>query len=189
MCTHVNVWQIACSAGVMYRPALVFFMFMAAAMSIEQHVEQKKQELLVHNPWAQSNPWHLQDKVFCLCTRCTTQQPLMQRNVMVAKRTAYSHRKSDVSKRLVSEKEVTQANGSLTLVPYGDFFRMYRLHVAGSADDSGYACDLSQHLQQDAALQSATCLQEREQMDSVFGHHDGHDTPNMPAMNLDAGGG
>lgn len=125
-------------------PGLLLLVSMAAALSIEQQVERKKQELLVHNPYARSNPSHLQEKVFCLCTRCTT-EPLMHRNAMVASRTAYHHRKLDISKKLVSEGEINKANGSSTVVPYGDYFGMFRQFLVGAADENGFPCGFRNH--------------------------------------------
>ena len=60
---------------------------------------------------------------------------------MVAKRTAYNHRELDIKKKLVNEDAVTKANGSLTLVSYGDFFGMFRQYVAGKADENGFPCN------------------------------------------------
>ncbi len=160
---------------------------MAAVFSIEQQVERKKQELLVHNPWARANTWHLQDKVFCLCTSCTT-EPLMKRNAMVARRTAYSHRKSDVTRKLIRAGELAKANGSLTLVPYGDFIDMFRLYVEGAADETGLLCNLSNVQEQECSLHSESEELQREDVAFDSWHCGCLDAPNAPAMSPYAGG-
>ena len=161
------------------RPAVLLLVSMAAILSIEQQVEQKKQDLIAHNHWATENPYNLQDKAFCLCTRCTT-EPLMKRNAMVAKSTAYSHMKLDIKKKLVSEDAVTKANGSLTLVSYGDFFGMFRQYVAGEADENGFPCDPSDLQGQDELSHDAMDAPEREDMDCDMGQREYHDGADMP---------
>jgi len=109
---------------------------MAGSRCVEAQVALKKQELLKYNPWANTDPSRLEDRVFCLCTRCTV-QPLMLRSVMSLRRTAYAHREVDVSNKLVDKAALLKANGSLTVVPFGDFFKMYTYYVQGKADENG----------------------------------------------------
>ncbi len=51
---------------------------------------------------------------------------------MITKRTAYAHRKSDVTRNTISAEDLARANGILTLVSYGDFIDMFRLYVEGA---------------------------------------------------------
>ena len=168
---------------------LLLLVSMAAVFSIEQQVKRKKQELLVHNPWARANPWQLQDKVFCLCTNCTT-EPLMKRHAMVARRTAYSHRKIDVTRKLISAGELAKANGSLQLthVSYGDFIDMFRLYVEGAADETGVRRNLSNVQEQECSLHNESEEPQREDVGFESWHCGCHDTPNAPAMSPNAGG-
>ena len=73
---------------------------------------------------------------------------------MVARRTAYSHQKSDVTIKLIRAGELAKASGSLTLVPYGDFIDMFRLYVEGAADEAGVRCNLSNVQEQECSLHS-----------------------------------
>jgi len=159
------------------------------SIDIEQRVEGKKQELLRYNAWARSNPSLLQDKVFCLCTRCTA-VPLMNRNCMTSRRTAYNHRQSDVSRKLITNEELLNANGSLTLVPYGDFFRMYRRFLVGAADESGLPCGLSNVQEQEQSIHDHSNEPERDMMDGDFSNviREWPDTPFAPAGSPNAGG-
>ena len=165
---------------------LLLLVSMAAVLSIEQQVEEKKQDLLAHNPWLRKNLWSIHDYVFCICTRCTT-EPLMERNAMVAKRTAYAHRQADASKKLIGERDIVRANGSLTFVPYGDFFRMYREFVAGTADENGLACQAVSPQEQDQPVHDGCGDPEREAMDGVCWQCESSDLPDAPAMSPDAG--
>ena len=105
---------------------------------IGEQVQAKKEKLLKWNPFAKINPDLLTDKVFCLCTVCSV-MPIMTRNVMRNRGTAYSHRQADVKKHLITKAELDAANGTKTLLPYGDYFRLFRLHAAGQVDEHGIA--------------------------------------------------
>lgn len=107
---------------------------------------------------------------------------------MVARRTAYSHRKADVSKKLISQGEINKANGSLTLVPYGDFFGMLCQFLAGAADKIGLPCELPNVQEQEETLHNHSDGPEREIMDGDFWQCECPDTPYTPAMSPDAGG-
>lgn len=113
----------------------------------------------------------------------------MNRKVMVAKRTAYNHIKIDVSRKLISQEEINKAKGSLTLVPYGDYFRMFRQYVAGAADENGLRCEHPSAQEQQETLHNHPDDPEREVMDGDFWQCECPDTPNAPAMSPDAGGG
>lgn len=67
---------------------------------------------------------------------------------MMASRTAYHHRKLDISKKLVSEGEINKTNGSSTVVPYGDYFGMFRQFLVGAADENGFPCGLPESHEQ-----------------------------------------
>ena len=64
---------------------------------------------------------------------------------MSLKRTAYAHREVDVSKKLISKPSLLKANGALTVVPFGDYFRMYKSYVQGRADEHGVLFPGEQH--------------------------------------------
>lgn len=61
---------------------------------------------------------------------------------MTDKVTLYAHRQADVKKGLITKAELQAANGTKTLPPYGDHFRLFRLHAAGQVDEHGIACDV-----------------------------------------------
>ena len=105
---------------------------------IGEQVQAKKEKLLKSNPFAKINSDLLRDKVFCLCTVCSV-MPIMTRNVMRNRGTAYCHRQADVKKHLIRKAELDAANGTKTLLPYGDYFRLFRLHAAGQVDEHGIA--------------------------------------------------
>ena len=96
---------------------------MASALHlvIEARVEAKKDQLIKYNYYARADPDLLRDKVFCLCTVCSV-MPIMSRNFMSLKGTAYAHRKVDVNKGYITKAELSVANGTKTFLPYGDFF-------------------------------------------------------------------
>ena len=108
---------------------------------IEEQIQAKKEKLLKCNPFAKINPDLQRDKVFCLCTVCSV-LPIMTRNVMTNRGTAYSHRQADMKKDLITKAELDAANGTKTLLPHGDYFRLFRLHAAGQVDEHGIACDI-----------------------------------------------
>lgn len=109
--------------------------------NVEDRVEARKQKLLTANPWAKSNPDLLRDKVFCLCSLCTM-VPILTRDAVVHKGTAYSHRKVDVTKGVITTAELKAANGSKTYMPYEDFFLLYRDHCEGRVDLCGNTIDV-----------------------------------------------
>ena len=108
---------------------------------VETQVEAKKAQLLQFNAFARSNPELLREKVFCLCSVCSV-LPIMTRNLVTGKGTAYAHRQMDVQKGLITKAELKAANGTKTFVSYWDYFRLYRRYAAGQVDEHGIACDI-----------------------------------------------
>jgi hypothetical protein len=109
--------------------------------TIEEQVEAKKEKLVKCNCLAKGNADFLRDKVFCLCTVCAV-DPIMTRTRMMTKGTAYTHRQADVMQGLITRAELNTARGTKTLLPYGDYFRLFRLYAAGQVDENGIACDV-----------------------------------------------
>ena len=60
---------------------------------------------------------------------------------MTSKRTAYYHRQADVKQGLITKTELHAACGTKTLLPYEDYFLLFRLHAAGQVDEHGIPCD------------------------------------------------
>ena len=121
--------------------ALVTSMASGQDCTIEEQVEAKKEKLLRSNPSANRDPDFLRDKVFCLCTVCAV-DPIMTRNRMMNKGIAYAHRQADVKEGLITKAELATALGTKTLIPYGDYFVLFRLYAAGQVDENGIACDV-----------------------------------------------
>ena len=112
----------------------------------------------------------------------------MKRDVMIARRTAYNHRKSDVARKLIMAGELAQANGSLTLIPYGDFFNMFRLYVAGDADENGMHCINLNAQEQEFLVHNESEEPQTEERGFDARHCERHDDAAAPAMSPDAGG-
>lgn len=123
----------------------ILFSMASAQGNINARVDAKKQMLLQWNTFARGNPDLLQNKVFCLCKKCTTSasgDTLMDRRVLHSQGTAYSHRLLDVRNGLITKSELRLARGSLTYLTYEDFFRLYRAHLEGRVDKHGKPVDV-----------------------------------------------
>ena len=139
-------------AGLVALGALAGAMASAQHSNVEALVEAKKTELLKYNPYAKNNTELLRDKVFCLCTACSV-VPIMARNDMSNKTTAYRHSQGDVERGLITKAELLAAVGTKTFIGYEDYFHLYRQHTKGELNVDGDAADV--HLESVAVTQDA----------------------------------
>ena len=115
---------------------LIVAMASAQRDTVEAEVVPKKDKLLKYNPYAKNRPELLMDKVFCLCMSCSV-MPIMARNDMTNRSTAYRHSQVDVKNGHITQAELRAAVGTKTFIGYEDYFRLFRDFKRGKLDVDG----------------------------------------------------